>query len=101
MKAIVNAVKRRLYMLECFEGKDSGYYNKKYENIPEILKQEHCFVGVPRFSNRQGEKMVLKGIEGEIHLTEMEDEILMLLLAGELIHIGKNTSFGFGRYRVR
>lgn len=101
MKAIVNAVKRRLYMLECFEGTDSGYYNKKYENIPEILKQEHCFIGVPRFSNRQGEKMVLKGIEGEIHLTEMEDEILMLLLAGELIHIGKNTSFGFGRYRLR
>ena len=101
VQAIINAVKRRIYMLECFEGMDSDLYYKKYENLPEIIKQEHYFVGVPRYSNRQGEKMVLKGIEGEMQLTEMEDEVLMLLLAGELIHIGKNTSFGFGRYRIR
>lgn len=26
---------------------------------------------------------------------------LPLLLAGELVHVGKYTSFGFGRYRIR
>ena len=33
-------------------------------------------------------------------LSNVDFETLSLLLAGELIHIGKNTSFGFGRYTV-
>lgn len=101
VQAMINAVKRRIYMLECFEGKISELYSKKYENIPEILQQEHYFIGVPRYSTRHGGKMTLKGIEGRMQITEMEPEILELLLAGELLHIGKNTSFGFGRYRIK
>lgn len=101
VQAMINAVKRRIYMLECFEGQVSQLYAKKYENIPEILRQQHYFVNVPRFSTRHGGRMTLKGIEGRMQITEMETEILELLLAGELLHIGKNTSFGFGRYRIR
>lgn len=101
IQAMINAVKRRIYMLECFEGKVSELYSRNYENIPQILNQEHYFVGVPRYSTRQKGKLLLKGIEGQMQVTEMEREILELLLAGELLHIGKNTSFGFGRYRIK
>ena len=45
--------------------------------------------------------MFLKGIVGEIDLADISDEMLELLLAGELIHIGKNTSFGFGRFILK
>ena len=45
--------------------------------------------------------MYLKGIKGKIEVEEIGEEILPLYLAGELIHIGKNTSFGFGRYTLR
>ncbi|MDE7312892.1 MAG: CRISPR system precrRNA processing endoribonuclease RAMP protein Cas6 [Eubacterium sp.] len=44
--------------------------------------------------------MHLYGITGFIQLKELYPETLPVLLAGELIHIGKNTSFGFGRYRI-
>ena len=30
----------------------------------------------------------------------MDDVARILLVAGELVHIGKNTSFGFGRYTL-
>mgnify|MGYP003309565716 CR=1 FL=1 len=44
--------------------------------------------------------MIFKGIKGSILLEHLEEDFLALLLAGEIIHIGSNTSFGFGRYRV-
>ena len=45
--------------------------------------------------------MVLKGIEGQLQMKEVVAETIPLLLAGELLHIGKNTSFGFGRYKLK
>ena len=57
-------------------------------------------VEVPRYSNSQNSKMVLRGIEGELTIGGTSEEVLEILLAGELVHIGKNTSFGFGRYRM-
>lgn len=44
--------------------------------------------------------MLLTGIKGIIQVDLIPDQILPYFIAGELIHIGKNTSFGFGRYRV-
>ena len=48
--------------------------------------------------------MSMKGIKGYVLLgglpAEAMDECLTYMLAGELIHIGKNTSFGFGRFQA-
>jgi len=57
-------------------------------------------VSVQRYSSTQDRKMILSGIKGIVQLDLIPDHIMPLLIAGELIHIGKNTSFGFGRYRV-
>ena len=43
---------------------------------------------------------MLRGIQGSFRFEELPGEYLSYLLAGELLHIGKNTSFGFGRYTV-
>lgn len=97
---ILNAVKRRLYLLGCFEGIDcEAFYNKTIE-IPGIIQQEHSFITVNRYSSRQDSKMSLKGIKGSYTLDAPIGKAMPVMLAGELIHIGKNTSFGFGRYRV-
>ena len=45
--------------------------------------------------------MQFHGIKGEVNLISVEENVLEILLAGELIHIGKNTSFGFGKYILR
>lgn len=100
MEAITKSVQRRLYMLNCFEGKDIEALYREELEVPVIVSQKANEIKVSRYSSRQDAKMRLKGIKGEIELDEIPDELLELYFAGELIHIGKNTSFGFGRYRL-
>ena len=45
--------------------------------------------------------LALCGVKGYMRLSMLPEEMLAALLAGEILHIGKNTSFGFGRYRVK
>jgi len=101
MEAILKSIVRRIYMLDCFEGLDVRPYEYASGQVPEMISQKFCHIAVPRYSSTQDSKMVLHGIEGNIRLCGPEEDILAMLYAGELIHIGKNTSFGFGRYRVR
>lgn len=103
MEAIWDAVLRRIYMLECFEGIENTVYDiseLKDSELPDIEWQESHNVGVRRYSSTQDRKMVLSGIKGFVQLDLIPDQMLPVFLAGELIHIGKNTSFGFGRYSV-
>jgi len=101
MNAIIEAVKRRIYMMACYEGIQTDFFDEIQIQVPEILYQEHRFVKVRRYSSRQENFMLLKGIEGSIQTNGFSEDVLYILLAGELIHIGKNTSFGFGRYQIR
>ncbi len=103
IEAIWDAVLRRIYMLECFEEITQNVYNIdefKTLILPDIVKQEVGRVGIQRYSSTQDRKMVLNGIKGYIELRQVPEQMLPWLFAGELIHIGKNTSFGFGRYSV-
>lgn len=103
IEAIIEATARRVYMLDCFEGIESNLTDREYIDllpIPQTISEQHRTVKIKRYSNHQKSAMYLDGIEGEIELEDIPDEILDLLLAGELIHIGKNTSFGFGRLRI-
>lgn len=102
-EAILAAVERRLYILNCFEGK------RENENYARVLIQDHVpasagqhayIVKIPRYSGTQNKKVSFQGIRGYCILSEMDDVARILLIAGELVHIGKNTSFGFGRYTL-
>lgn len=98
MEAIVSGITRRLYMMDCFEGIEVEQLRAENLDVPEILTQEVMLDRVKRYSNRQKMSMELYGIKGDAILASVEDTMMDLLLAGELIHIGKNTSFGFGKY---
>lgn len=99
--AIINAAKRRIYMLSCYEGiEQSCICPDETYSAPKILYQECRLTGISRYSFRKEQPMVLRGITGYLILPELPDGLLELLLAGELTHIGKNTSFGFGQYRL-
>ncbi len=97
--ALFSSIKRRIYMLNCFEGIETTIQEMEVEEL-DIVSQEHKLQGVERYSSRQGGKMMLRGIVGSLEVETWGEEELGLLLAGELLHIGKNTSFGFGHYRV-
>lgn len=102
MEAIIAAIKRRIYMLGCFEGIDSDFLLfVSREELPRIVSQKQYVQGVRRYSNRKQEGMTMDGLKGWIHVTKLTEDMLSLLLIGELVHIGKNTSFGFGKYHLK
>ena len=98
-EAVMKAIERRLYILCCYEGIEMDK-NLIDGEIPEIDIISCRRVDVPRFSFRKSEKMILWGLEGEVKIYNASQEMIELLIAGELVHIGKNTSFGFGKYKL-
>ncbi|MDR0822173.1 MAG: CRISPR system precrRNA processing endoribonuclease RAMP protein Cas6, partial [Endomicrobium sp.] len=53
-----------------------------------------------RYSARQKTKMELGGLLGNIVLKGGLDVFMPYLLLGSFIHIGKNCTFGLGKYRI-
>lgn len=61
----------------------------------EILEKYFMWIDMPKDNSTLG------GIQGTITLkTELDDLWLQVLAAGQIVHAGKNTSFGFGEYVV-
>lgn len=54
-----------------------------------------------RYSSRQRTEMELGGVTGTIVFEGPLAPFLPLLRLGEVVHTGKGTSFGLGRYRLR
>ena len=54
-----------------------------------------------RYSSRQDTRMKMGGFVGEIAFAGELAEFLPFLEAGELVHLGKGTGFGLGRYEIR
>jgi len=66
-----------------------------------ILSRDFQWKDYPYFSSRQKKLLRLGGILGEFTLQGVLRPMeLALLRFGELFHVGKNTAFGLGRYRV-
>ncbi len=94
------AVTRRIYALDCYEGIETKQLDVREYPMPEVIREYHKPVSMDRYSERQKTKMTFRGIEGRL-VTDIPGELLIhLLLAGELIHVGKKSSFGFGRYNL-
>ncbi|WP_022853899.1 CRISPR system precrRNA processing endoribonuclease RAMP protein Cas6 [Thermodesulfatator atlanticus] len=53
-----------------------------------------------RYSARKETTMPLRGFVGEALFEGELSPFMPLLRLGELVHVGKNTSFGFGAYRL-
>lgn len=99
MQAVINGVTRRIYMLNCLEGQDIPE-RKFSDELPEIVEQNVQYEEVKRYSSRKQQPIILKGISGSILVDHIHDELLDYLIAGEITHIGKNTRFGFGIYKI-
>lgn len=102
-EAILAACERRLYILNCYQGNEIGRIDWK-EHVPEIDEHRVKEITVYRYSSTHaqflGGKIPLHGIVGDGALSGVDDMARVLLLAGELMHIGNSTIFGFGRYSL-
>ena len=53
-----------------------------------------------RYSNRQQQHMHLAGVIGDWDLGDLAPEHVRALHIGQWLHLGKNTTFGLGRYTL-
>ena len=95
-EALVKGAVRRVQMLNYYTGQ-AGELPKMAE-YPEIVFQKVRKESIERYSRNQDSRMTLRGITGTVVFDRMPEECLDWLIAGELVHMGKNTSFGFGKY---
>ena len=100
MDPIIASIRRRLYMLDCFEGIEAEIFWDETPEIAVTTRQQSRLEGVNRYSNRRDSAMTLRGIKGKVWFNDANEDTMKLLFAGELLHIGKNSSFGFGEYQV-
>jgi CRISPR/Cas system endoribonuclease Cas6 (RAMP superfamily) len=54
-----------------------------------------------RYSNRQEMEMLMGGLVGGISYTGALTEFCPLLRLGEVVHVGKQTTFGLGKIEVK
>ncbi len=102
---IIRALLRRISALLYFycdqELKvDFKYLILKSKNV-KIIKNETKWVDWERYSSRQNTKMKLGGFIGEVVYEGEFKDFLGLLQIGEYTHIGKNCTFGLGKYVLR
>ena len=100
MEPIIASIRRRLYMLDCFEGIEAEIFWDETPEVAITTHQQSRLEGVNRYSNRRDSAMTLRGIRGKVWFEGADLDTMKLLFAGELLHIGKNSSFGFGEYQV-
>lgn len=101
--ALMSAAERRIIILNCFEGTPKAAENCRIsinDHIPVFEDEYVRRETVPRYSGTQKSKTVLTGIRGSCRISCIDRAALRMLIAGELLHIGKNTTFGFGRYTL-
>ena len=103
---IFRSIVRRLYILNYFEGKyidTMPIGSDRAENFidpPSILSQKAWVQENERYSTSKHQRYSMKGIKGYVDYLDLDEDQYALLLAGELIHIGKDTSFGYGKYTM-
>jgi len=101
---LVRNLLRRLSALAYFHCGWSGQLDfrsliKKSETV-RTLESGLQWRDWERYSSRQQERMKMGGLVGSISFTGGLTEFLPLLYLGELVHVGKGTSFGLGKYQI-
>lgn len=69
----------------------------------DLVRVSECqlrWAGWVRFSKRQNASLALSGFTGSFKLKAVPAEVLPFLVAGSLVHVGKHTLFGLGRYDI-
>jgi len=101
---IVSSICRRALLLSYFHCEGSGKpFHSEFLDMTQrveliesnVMKMDYC-----RFSSRQRKKILMDGLMGSLKLRGDYGSFLPLLKAGEFLHIGKNTIFGYGQIKV-
>lgn len=101
-EVFIRSLYRRVYYLYYFhQNEEIPPFN---ENIPvpnlETLSKSLIWERIHHFSNRQKRRVPLAGFRGSVVFNDGWQPYWSLLKLGEILHIGKETTFGFGKYHL-
>ncbi len=108
---LMKQVLRRLFLLWYFhcDGKrdvavmSKGYHKRVLAMAEKVkVRENHLkWVDWERYSHRQRQKLKLGGFVGEVSYEGPIRVFLPFLRAAEVVHIGKGTTFGLGKFVIR
>ncbi len=83
---------------------EAGYQNLKSalriaDGVSSVKGLNVTRVKLDRWSNRKEQRAPISGITGDYYIEGNIGPLISLMRAGELTHVGKWTTFGFGNYR--
>ena len=95
---------RRLSSLSVFYGEEEldikfHQYLEQAKEV-ELAKDTTRWKSWYRYSNRQNKKIKMKGLVGEVAYQGDLEPFLPYLILGQYTHVGKNTVFGLGNYKL-
>ena len=101
---MIRSLMRRISMIMAYHGDgapelDINDLIARAQTI-EVQKWDLKWQDWPRYSTRQRTEMKLGGLVGKVTYEGDFEKFLPIIALGEQIHIGKNTTFGLGRYSV-
>ena len=70
------------------------------EKTVDILEINTTWQDWERYSSRQDQRMKFGGFIGSVTYQGRLNPFMPFISLGEIIHIGKNTTFGLGKYVV-
>ncbi len=99
--AMIQSLLWRIYLLYGFhQSQDVPEYQKIPVRELEIVNKNLTWEKFEHFSNRQYTGVPIVGFRGSVVLQGDWQQYLPLLKLGEIIHVGRETTFGLGKYIV-
>ncbi len=100
----IRSLFRRLGLLEYFHNDGSREYPftplLKYVDKIDVKDKNLKYKRTYRYSSRQKKRIPLEGLIGYIVFSNVPDIFLPYIEAASDLHVGRNTSFGFGKVVV-
>ena len=93
-------LRRQQLFSQLTAGETAQTIRQQIDNTDINLEHQLKWVDWTRYSNRQQQKMALGGIMGKLTLQGDLAPYSQPLALGQWLHVGKNTTFGMGRYTV-
>ncbi|MCB1158161.1 MAG: CRISPR system precrRNA processing endoribonuclease RAMP protein Cas6 [Leptospiraceae bacterium] len=99
-KLLFDSINRRYSTMHSFYGEFDRKDISGEEEV-QITVNDCSYKKWNRYSNRQERKVQQSGILGTYTLKNISPRTFQILKAMEILHIGKNTSFGLGKIEIR
>lgn len=102
-RALLMTLTRRASLLSAYQCgiPCSLNFNRLIEEGEKVELKKHLdWRDWTRYSSRQQRQMSFGGVVGSIELCHLSPTWRIMLTLGLLTHVGKNSSFGLGRYRL-